>query len=340
MKQRLVYILCFLVQTSLSYGQLGGKQSFEFLNVPIGAKAAGLGGVMISSIDGGVNSFLANPSLLDTLHDHVVAWNHLGFYADVKYNSFAFAKEFNRVGMLAIGIQSMGYGEIQGMDETGALTNDFGANETAVVISHSHQLSVFKLGASIKYIHGVIDTYQSSAIAFDIGGSFIHPEGHLMVSILFKNLGFVLSDYSGTASTSLPTDLQVGVTFKPQHMPFRFSVTGYNLMDTNAAYYDASLSNNEQAPGTIDQVFRHINLGAELLLGPNFNVRMGYNQLIRKELRIEEKAGMVGISLGFMARIKAFELAYSLTSHHIDGPKSYFTLSSNLNRLLKKKSII
>ncbi|SMD32327.1 hypothetical protein SAMN04488029_0672 [Reichenbachiella faecimaris] len=332
------FVFLIWMQAGFLFAQI--DDSFQFLNLPAGARVAGLGGVVTTSTDADVNLFLSNPALLDSVNDNHVSWSHLAYYADVKYNTFAYAKTFEKAGTFGIGIQHLGYGTIDSHDISGNAVGSFDANETAVVASHSHQLSVFKLGASLKYAYSGIYTYSSSALALDIGGVFIHPEKELMFSILFKNLGFVMSDYSGTSDSSLPTDLQLGMTFKPEHMPFRFSFTGYNLFSPNENYEDESINPNEGRSAIVDRVFRHINIGTEILFSRNFNMRLGYNHRVRKELKLSEKAGLSGISLGLMARIKAFELSYTFTNYHVDSGRSYFTITSNLNRVFKKKSII
>ncbi|WP_456458544.1 type IX secretion system protein PorQ [Reichenbachiella sp.] len=330
------FIFLFWIQAGFLFAQL--DNSFQFLNLPISARVAGLGGVISSSTDEDVNLFLSNPALLDSANDNHVSWSHLGFYADVKYNTLAYAKTFEKAGTFGIGIQHLGYGSIDSYDASGNSIGSFDASETAVVVSHSHQLSVFKLGANLKYVYSGIYTYNSSALSLDIGGVFVHPEKEFMISVLFKNLGFVMSEYSDTADSSLPTDLQIGLTFKPEHMPFRFSFTGFNLLNPNENYYDENL--DEEKPGIGDRVFRHLNIGTEILFSRNFNIRLGYNHQVRKELSLSEKLGLSGMSMGLMARIKAFELSYTFTTYHVDSGRAYFTLTSNLNRVFKKKSII
>lgn len=170
-----VLIFCILMVSSSVTAQLGGRQSYEFMNLPIGARVAGLGGVIISATDDDVNLFLSNPSLLDTANSNFVSWSHLGFYADAKYNTFAYARNFGKLGVFGIGIQHLGYGELDRFDAVGNATGKFNAGETAVTISKSHQIGYFRLGANVKFINANLDTYSSSALAFDIGGlSLIH----------------------------------------------------------------------------------------------------------------------------------------------------------------------
>ncbi|MEO9967488.1 MAG: type IX secretion system protein PorQ [Reichenbachiella sp.] len=337
MKKPAIVILIW-IQAGLLFAQL--DNSFKFLNIPAGARVASLGGSAISSTDYDVNLFISNPALLDSADDNHVSLSYMGFYADVKYSSLAYAKTFKKAGTFGLGIQHLGYGSIDSYDPSGVAIGSFNANETAVVISHSHQVSVFKMGINLKFINSNIYTYSSSAFAMDIGGVFRHPEKEFMVSVLFKNLGFVLSDFTASSESSLPTDLQIGITFKPEHMPFRFTFTGHNLFNPNQVYNAQLFDANEKAAGIGDKIFSHLNIGTEILFSRNFNIRLGYNHQVRNELKLSEKSGLSGISMGLMFRIKAFELAYTLTTYHVDSGRSYFTITSNLNKVFKKKSII
>ena len=324
----------------LANAQLGGQNSYEFLNLPIGTRVAGLGGVVISATQPDVNLFLSNPSLLDTAVENHISWSYFGFYADVKYNNLAYARQFGKLGMFGIGVQHLGYGEFDRYDAVGNPVGTFKAGETAVVISKSHRLGPFQMGASIKYVNSNIDTYGSSAMAFDIGGTYFHPTQELTFSILFKNFGFVFSDLTATSTSSMPMDVQIGMTYKPQHMPFRLTMTAFNLIKSNATFYDESFVDGEDQPSTVDEIFRHLNFGVEIVINQNFNVRTGYNHLTRSELGIDENSGMTGFSLGVMARIKSFELSYTLASYHADGGRSYFSITSNLNKVFKKKPLL
>ncbi|PIB36078.1 hypothetical protein BFP72_12075 [Reichenbachiella sp. 5M10] len=336
--KRPALILLFVFHAGLLYAQRGGTSSFEFLNLPVGARVAGLGGVVISSTAEDVNLFLSNPALLDSANHNHVSWSHLSYYADIKYNTFSYVWNNKRIGPIGIGVQHMGYGDIERFDLVGNSIGKLHANETAVVVSHSRTLGAFSLGANLKYIHSNIDTYGASALTMDLGGTFTHPERELQVALLFKNMGVVLSDYSGTSNSNVPFDVQIGATFKPDHMPFRFSVTAYNLGVSDSGYYDVDFS--EEEPGLVDEVFRHINFGTEVVISQNFQLRVGYNHLIRKELGDPDRAGITGFSMGAMLHIKMFEFSYTYTTYHVDSGRSYFTITSNLNRVFHKKSII
>ncbi len=332
-----VLLLFIVLSTGLLYAQIGGKRTFEFLNLPTNARTAGLGGVIISATDNDVNMFLSNPALLDSANDNFLSFNQRAFYADIKYNSFAYTKNFNKLGVIGFGIQNFNYGNFESYDAAGNSIGTFSAGETAITIYKSRTQGLFTLGVNLKYVQSIIGNYRASGFFMDLGGVFKHPEKELTLAINFKSLGFLTSDYTDTSNSQLPFDVQIGATFKPKFMPFRFTFTGYNLARNEGAYFDESISLAEDKPKRFDRIFRHINIGTELILGKNFNIRMGYNHLLRKELRLQESARGAGISFGFMLRIKAFELAYSNAKYHAAGGTNFITITSDLNRVIKRK---
>jgi len=334
---KLALIIVMIFHASFLFAQFGGDQSFDFLNLPVGARSAALGGVIASSTADDVNLFVSNPALLDSANDNHLSWSYFTYYADVKLNTISYAKQFDKIGMVGLAVQRVGYGTFDRYDDLGNSNGTFDAHETAVVVSHSHTLGLFTMGANLKYINSGIDTYSSHALSMDIGGVFMHPVHELQMSLLVKNIGVVLSEFSGTSNSSLPFDVQLGLTIKPEHMPFRFSVTAYNLTQLQGDNYDPEF---DEESGVGGKIFRHINIGTELILGKNVNLRVGYNYNVRQELKLDNVRSMNGISLGFMIKIKAFELSYAFTNYHVSGGRSYFTLTSNLNTIFKKKSIL
>lgn len=337
--KKLGLIAFLLIITGFSYAQIGGKKVFEFLNLPTTARAAALGGVVVSATENDAAMFLSNPALLNPDNDQFLSVSYMGFYADIKYSTLTYAHTFKKIGTVGFGVQRMGYGEFESYDASGNPTGQFDAGETAFTISNSHQVGPFTMGANLKFVQSSIYTYSANGIFLDFGGIYSHPEKQLTLALNMKNLGFLLSDYTNTGNAELPFDVQAGITFKPEYMPFRFTFTAYNLSRDNMAYFDEGLFGAEEKPGQVDKIFRHINVGTEIILGKNFNVRLGYNHLLRKELRLSSTSGGAGFNFGFMLKIKAFELAYTNSSYHANGGRSFFTVTSNLNRFFKKKTI-
>lgn len=271
-----------------------------------------------------------NPALMgDTLAGAASA-NHQFYLADIGNTSFAYAHRFNKVGVLGFGVQHLNYGTITSYDESGNEIGNFKSSSTALVLTKTHTIGNFRMGGTLKFAFVNLAGFRSSAGLMDLGGVFIHPKKQLTIGLSLRNLGVVFNEFSQTSATELPFDVQAGLTFKPEHMPFRFSLTAYDLTgrdERDALGIESS---------TVGNLFRHLNFGGEILLHRNFNVLLGYNYRIHQDLKLEEGGGVAGISLGLMARIKAFELVMSRSTYMIGSAGYGFTLSANVEKMLTR----
>lgn len=212
------------------------------------------------------------------------------------------------------------------------------AGEYAITIGNSHKAGNFSMGGNMKFVFSDIASYRASAFMIDIGGAFRHPTEDLTLGLVIHNLGFVMQDYSGTAASSIPFDLRAGISFKPRHMPFRFSLTGRKLTQYNIPYEAEDTGPDSERPGGFDRVFSHIVVGTELVLNRNLSLLGGYNHLIRKELRLEQVSGGAGFSYGLLLSVKAFSLGYSGAFYHVAGISHHLGLSVNFSSLYHRKT--
>lgn len=314
--------------------QVGGKNSYEFLNIPHTALVSGMGGINVSSADNDVNLLFNNPALLgEQLHGEL-GFNYLAYLGTTNLSSVAYAYHFKNKGTLGAGVQYLNLGSIDTYDASGNLTGTASSGEINTNVTFSHQVSNFRIGGGMRWVNSNIADYGSNALLFDFGGVFIHPEQDLKVGLVFKNMGFVLSEYSTTSNTTLPFDVQVGVSFKPEHMPFRLSLSGYNLTTTDISYFEEDANITTDKPNGFDKVLSHFVIGTEVILGKNVNLRVGYNHLIRESLRLENTAGGAGISFGIQIKVKKIALAYSHGGYHAAGGINNFTIATNVNRFV------
>jgi len=164
----------------------------------------------------------------------------------------------------------------------------------------------------------------------------------LTAGFLVRNLGFLTKDYLDDRNSKLPLDVQLGLTYKPEFMPFRFSLTARNLNRSDVVYYDAAnntLLGGDDEPGFSQALFQRLVFGSELLLSQNFQVRLGYNHQIRQDLKNQNGVnGGAGFSFGFMFRTKRFEFAFSRALYHAAGGSNTFQVNIDLNGLIKKKT--
>lgn len=338
-RKLLVISLSFLLPL-MAQAQLGGQRAFEYLNIPGNARLAALGGVNITSGWKDAAMVSSNPALLNAAWDKQLIINRLGYFADIGQTSITYAREL-KSGVWALNLAFLDYGDIQSFDNEGFLNGEFSISEYAFSLSHARAFGPFQAGATLKLAVSDIASFKASALLFDLGGTFKHPEKDLTVGLVVKNLGVLLSDYTEDNESLLPLDVQLGVTYKPEFMPFRFSVTARNLNRENAVFFDPagnSLIGQDDAPGFSEEVFRRLVFGTELIFSPNFQFRFAYNHLLRQELRLEDVSGGAGFSFGFMLKVKRFEFSYARALYHTAGGSNTIQLGINTSGLIKKKN--
>ncbi|OEK06513.1 type IX secretion system protein PorQ [Roseivirga misakiensis] len=340
-KARLLVILCLCTIWQSASAQLGGSRAFEFLNLPNNARQSALGGVNITSGWNDLGQIISNPALLNADMENQLVISRLSYFADIANTSLTYATEIGDLGTWAIHLDFLNYGDIQSFDEAGFLNGEFSVNEYAFAISNSQKFGPFSVGASAKLAISDLASFKASALLLDLGGTFKHPEKDLTVGFTVKNMGFLLSDYIEDNGSQLPTDIQLGVSFKPEFMPFRFSATARNLVRADAVFFDPSsnaLFGENEEPGFGEEIFRRLVFGTELLFSPNFQLRFAYNHLLRQELKLENVSGGAGFSFGFMFKVKRFEFAYSRALYHTAGGSNTLQMNLNLSGLIKKKT--
>jgi hypothetical protein len=333
--------LFFLLIILQAKGQVGGNNSFTFLNIPSNPTISALGGINISKTQKDPNAFLQNPALLDTSENNLLGINFLPYLGGIKYSSFAFVKSFKKQSF-GIAIQNISYGDFQQTDVSGNILGKFSANDVAITLSHARRQGNITFGGNLKFVNSVIENYTASAILADFGGAFKHPKHDLAYGITVKNLGIRLKNFTAFDNPDLPLDFQMGVSFKPKYMPVRFSFTAHHLYKYDITYLDKTivkkdLSGNiiENKVSIIDNLGRHIVFGAELLLSKNFNILLGYNHLRNRELSQQNVSGFSGFSVGFLFKTKFIDLSYSYAGYNTAGNLNSFGLVCDLGKIIK-----
>jgi len=330
----------------LSFGQLGGRTGYSFLEVPAAARQAAVGGYNVSILDRDVAMGYSNPALLkDSIHKHA-SFTYQPFFADIKRTSlFAAYQLKENKGVVSVGINYFNYGTINETDASGNETGSvYRPNEFALIGGYARGLGPFSMGVNAKLVYSSLGSYNASAFMVDFGALYKHPTQQLTVGLVFKNVGFNLNNYVKNDPINLPFDIQLGATFKPEHMPLRLSVTTHHLYKFDFVYNDPSLNVKVNLDGSVtpiettftDKMLRHVVIGGELLFTKNFHARFGYNFMMRRELKIQGKGGASGISWGFMLRVKKFDIGFTRAYYTIKGGTTYFTLGLNINEWIKK----
>lgn len=335
---RFTFFLVLLLMAFKSYAQIGGQRIFEFLNVPNNARLTALGGANITTGWEDLTQLSSNPALINALWNQQLAVGYLGYFADVNQTSVSYAHQLSGSGLWAANLTYFNYGDFDAYDAQGNFIGEQQAKDYALSIGKSMSFGPFAAGVTTKLVVSDLAGFQASALMLDIGGTFKHPEKDLTVGMTIKNLGFLLSDFESNAESRLPLDVQLGLSYKPEFMPFRFSVTTRNTLREDLVYFDNSTSGfgQEEPPGFGEEIFRRVVLASELLISQNLHLRVGYNHLLRQELRLEDISGGAGLSFGLMFKVKRFEFAYSRALYHVAGGSNFFQVMINTNELIKR----
>jgi hypothetical protein len=345
-------LLFFVTLTSVSAtAQMGGNNTYEFLNLPVSARVTALGGNLISVKDNDLNVALINPSLLSDSMDNNMALSYINYFADVNYGYAAYAKSFKKVGVFSAGIHYLDYGKFTRADEVGNIIGEFAAKEMSFNLAYARSIldSNFTVGATLKTIYSHLETYTSSGTAVDVGATYFNPHTNFGFAAVIKNMGKQWKPYVKGNREKLPFEIQIGISKKPKHVPFRFSVIYENLEKWDMTYEDPANPTLTSDPITGDPIkqnkykifgdklMRHIVVGGEFIITKNFFLRGGFNYQRRKELKIPEKRGMDGFSFGFGFRVYKFHLSYGRAVYHTAGASNNFSISFDINSFYSKK---
>lgn len=341
------YIISLLIFLPFfSFAQLGGRTGYSFLEVPAAARQAAVGGYNVSIQDRDVAMGYSNPALLNDSIDKHISMTYQPFFADIKKTNLFAARRFKEdKGVVSVGLNYFSYGTIDEIDDRGTATGiTFKPHEYALIAGYAKSLGPFSMGVNAKLVHSSINIYSATAFLVDFGTLYKHPKKQLTVGLVFKNVGFNLKNYVKENPVNLPFDIQLGVTYKPEHMPLRLSITTHHLYKFDVAYNDPAINVKVNIDGTVspitstfsDKLLRHFVIGGEFLFTKNVHARFGYNFLMRRELRFQDRSAAAGLSWGFMVRVKKFDIGFTRAYYSIKGGTSFFTLGLNINEWMKK----
>jgi hypothetical protein len=232
----------------------------------------------------------------------------------------------------------LSYGNLQQTDASGNLLGNFKPTDWVMQFSASRRyLERWQYGMTMKFVHSGYGQYRSNGIAADVGVLYHDTANGFSASVLAKNMGTQLKTYEGTDPADLPFDLQVGLTKRLQNSPFGFSVTAHHLHQFDISYSDTVFNNANGFPGSspfsLDKLFRHFVLAANIYLGDKVELAMGYNYLRRKELNIGSSGnGLTGFSMGLSLLLNKLQIRYARSQYQNNTAYNQFGLNLTLNQ--------
>ncbi|MEK6755319.1 MAG: type IX secretion system protein PorQ [Bacteroidota bacterium] len=297
MRRSLILCVAILVAHSTSLGN--GKGTYSFLRNEVGARAAALNGSFVSMTND-PNVLFYNPAALPTITAPKGSVGFLKHLLDVNGGHISYAHSLEGIGTLGGGIIFLDYGSFTETDESMNILGTFGARDLAFVVGMGRSIDeLTTVGMNVKVIYSSIANMNSFALALDAGVLYQIPSENITIGASVLTLGTQINSYLQTKE-SLPLDVKIGITKRPEHLPVLLNLNFHKLNETQEDFL---------------QRFSSFSFGAEFLMSESVRLRVGYNNEQRKELKLGTSASLAGISLGGGILFGDYVLDYAFNSY-------------------------
>ncbi len=326
----------------------GGDAAYEFMDLPASARLQALRNNLISISDGDVALASLNPASLNEQAHGRLSFSHAFLLAGTQTGYFAYGHHLAKAHITThFALRYMNYGDFAGTDELGMTTTTFKAKEVAMTLGASKELYPrLSVGLNLKVVSSAFEQYNSWGLLGDLGFLYRDTSRDLSIGLVFRQFGRQLTTYAGTREP-VPYDLQVALSKRLKYLPFRLTLMYHSLNRWNILYDDPNaeeplpLFSDEQPSGQgfnwLDNLARHFTLSGEFLLGKreNFNLRLGYDHQLQREMKVRSYRSLAGFSLGFGLKINRFKIDYGHSFQHLAGGYNYFSVSTLLSEFRK-----
>ena len=337
--KRYILGLLSLLSISLVMRAQDGTIAYNFLNLPSSSHIYGLGGINISTVEDNLNTIDQNPALLGPEMDMQLGINYMRYVGETNFAGLKFAKKTSDRSAIAIGAQYFGYGDIKYTDVEGTIHGTFSPKDIAINLAYAHDINDrWRGGINLKFIHSSYDEYSAMALAADLGVNYFNPDNDFSLSLVAANLGGQIKRFNESYD-HLPIDVRLGFTKGLGDLPFRLSVTAWNLTKWSLPYYNpgdgTSSTELELKDSFGSNLFRHLVFGADWVPSDRFHISLGYNYKTRTDMSTYSRNFLSGFSVGAGINVKAFGIDVAFAQPHTGATTFMVNLTANLNDFIK-----
>jgi len=339
--------LIFLFFGSRAMAQLGGNNTYQFLQVSPNARVAALGGNAIITPDADLHLSAQNPALLTAKNHNQLGYSYLNYFTDISAGEARYARHFDSLNTtFAAGVQYISYGNFIRTSPDGQELGNFTAGEYNYHVTVAKSFQKFNYGATLKFIYSNLESYNSYGTAIDLGGTWRSEDQLTTVAAVVNNLGYQLKSYTNNNRETISNNVQLGISRKFAHAPFRFGIIAQNLQQAGKLLYNIpnrniiSLETGEpilEDFSSLQKAMAHMIFNTELILGKSLNFRLGYNVLRKREMELSQTRSMGGFTWGFGLRISKFQFSYGFGGFIPGKNSNSFSIITNLNDFKKSK---
>ncbi len=186
-----------------------GGTTMKFLSMTVSPRTAALAGAGIASPEN-ASEVSRNPVATAASDEAHLGINQIVF-SDVtaaNFTSVYFGNSFRYLNVSA-GLEFLSYDDLEGRDDNGFLTEDYGAGAWALQLGIGSRPSAFRWGLSARFASQTIENESAYAFLADAGGAF-RLNRYFSFGAAVRNFGWV-SEYESEKEHA-PLSLQAGVT--------------------------------------------------------------------------------------------------------------------------------
>ena len=237
-KLHIIIGLLFLFQQTQA--QLGGHNTYEFLNMATSARISALGGNLITVRDDDVNLAYANPAALNEAMHQQIGFSHNFHLAGIQNGYASYGQHFNKLKTtFHFGVQNVNYGDFNITDVLGQVEGSFKASEYAITLGAGRQIyDRLAVGANLKYITSQFEAYNSAGLVADLSLMYFDTASNFTATVLVRNVGGQISTYEESNREPIPFEMQLGISKKLKYLPFRVSIIYHHFDRWNILYDD------------------------------------------------------------------------------------------------------
>lgn len=313
MKQ--ILILSFLISSlALAQSPNLGTSGANFLQIPVGAKAAGMGSAVVGNIQD-ASSVFWNPAGLVKVNSVQAHFSYMNWFDLFDFNAAALAYNVEDYGVFALSmiVFSTDGIEVTTEEEPNGTGRFYDAQDLALGLSFSRYLTDrFSFGVTVKYVSQKIWNESADGFAFDIGTQYQLDFQNLTIAMSMSNFGSdmqfdgpdldiqFLKDDNYPLSRLTPARLQTS----SYPLPLNFQVgIGFDIFQGEFV----------KVRGGIDAVHpndnsERLNFGTEVSFFDRLYLRGGY----KYNYSDEDFTFGAGASVPFASTLVKFDYAYSV----------------------------
>lgn len=313
---RMLLLLSCLCASGLEAQSKVGTTAANFLVIPIGPRATGMGGGFVA-VANDVSAAFWNAGGLSRLAGNEFMATHAAWFVGTSVNWVGVAVKLDDDNALAFSVHQLDYGkeEITTTSQPNGTGQEWDAQDISFGVSYARNLSDrFSIGGTAKYISQRIWNENASAFALDVGLLFRTQYNDLKIGMNIANFGTEMQLDGKDLLQPVDIDpahagnndnIVASMTTKPWTLPLLFTV-GVGMDAYRAETFvwtvaaDAAYPNNQTA---------YVNVGTEIVWNDMVALRSGYNSLFKDRSQEGPCAG-IGVRYAIGSIVARVDYSY------------------------------